>query len=192
MKKDITCNITGWLNSVKAWICSLLVAAILFVTAGCYGSFPLTHLVYTVNGNVAPSVLRQVTFWVFLIIPVYGVASLGDIIVLNLIEFWTGEDFGGFSHSDENSDMEFVMVPSEDGQTADLEVTRKDKTIARATFIKISDKVCEARSPKGRLLAKAIRMDSGAMRLENAEGDIITILPPRKLQAMKMTAELNE
>lgn len=188
MKKSILSGILGVLHDIRRWICSLVVVGLLFGTAGCYGSFKLTNIVYDVNGQVRPGLLRQVTFWVFLIIPVYEVAVLGDIVILNLIEFWTGADFGGFSRSGEADNLEFVMTPAEDGRTADLTVRRDNETVARATFVRISDDVCEARSPKGRLLAKAVRTDDGKLCLQDAEGNSIATLSPEKLKSMKMTA----
>ncbi|NUP89532.1 MAG: DUF3332 family protein [Candidatus Sumerlaeia bacterium] len=71
---------------------TLLLVTVLVFAMGCYGSFPLTHAVYNFNGEVTDnSIGQQLVFWVFIILPVYGIAQLGDAIIFNLIEFWTGE-----------------------------------------------------------------------------------------------------
>jgi len=74
---------------------SLALALTFGVTAGaaCYGKFPLTKKVYTWNGQATGSALvNNLLFWALLIIPVYELAGLGDAIILNLIEFWTGSN----------------------------------------------------------------------------------------------------
>ena len=59
---------------------------------GCYGKFALTRKVYALNGEVRDKFLRSGLTWVFLIVPVYGVAGLVDFVVLNTVEFWSGKN----------------------------------------------------------------------------------------------------
>jgi hypothetical protein len=65
---------------------------ILVILSGCYGNFPLTRKVYNWNGEMGDKYMNNIVFWVLNIIPVYGVASLADAVIFNLIEFWTGEN----------------------------------------------------------------------------------------------------
>ncbi len=64
---------------------------------GCFGHFPMTSAVYQGNRNVYGSVegdntqrkmAQSAVMWVFL--PIYAGAAIGDMAVFNLIEFWTG------------------------------------------------------------------------------------------------------
>ena len=72
--------------------CGLLIIALLALSLGCYGTFPLTKAVYEFNGDVTENELGQsLLMWGFIIIPVYSCAMLGDGIIFNLIEFWSGE-----------------------------------------------------------------------------------------------------
>jgi hypothetical protein len=62
---------------------------------GCYGHFPLTRAVYEINGEIgddsmAGGVVNSVFMWIFVIIPVYGVATLVDAFVLNLVGILDG------------------------------------------------------------------------------------------------------
>ena len=76
---------------IRLVACVVLIALLPLAT-GCYGSFPLTHIIYRFNGEVTHyDLVHSIVFWVFIIIPVYWVGFVGDVIVLNLIEFWTGE-----------------------------------------------------------------------------------------------------
>ncbi len=70
----------------------LLVGALATVASGCYGQFALTRKLYEWNGSLGNKFLNTVVMWAFMIIPVYAVVSFVDLIVLNLVEFWTGSN----------------------------------------------------------------------------------------------------
>lgn len=67
----------------------------LLVGIYCYGSFPLVRAVYKFNGSIgdnskAGGVIRSVVMILLSIIPVYGISFLADAVILNSIEFWSG------------------------------------------------------------------------------------------------------
>ncbi len=61
-------------------------------TTGCFGKFALTNKLYTWNDSFGNKFVKTVVFWAFNIIPVYGVLGTADVLVLNVIEFWTGSN----------------------------------------------------------------------------------------------------
>ncbi len=63
------------------------------VTSGCFGSFPLTRKMYGWNKGVSSDKwVRELVFVATaLLVPVYGVAGLIDVVILNSQEFWTGK-----------------------------------------------------------------------------------------------------
>lgn len=63
--------------------------------SGCYGTFPLSKAVHKFNGAFDNKWVQTGIFWGFVILPVYHFAALGDALVLNAIEFWTGTKFAG-------------------------------------------------------------------------------------------------
>ena len=73
-------------------IALVLVAAVGALSAGCFGKFQLTRKVYDINQSIDEKYVRSAATWIFVIVPVYGVAALLDLIVFNVIEFWTGEN----------------------------------------------------------------------------------------------------
>ena len=72
-------------------IALVLVAAVGTLSAGCFGKFQLTRKVYDINRSIDEKYVRSAATWVFVIVQVYTVAALLDLIVFNVIEFWTGE-----------------------------------------------------------------------------------------------------
>ncbi|WP_163710490.1 DUF3332 domain-containing protein [Mangrovibacterium lignilyticum] len=75
------------MKQMKKTIALLLVAVLL---SSCYGSFKLTRSLWDWNGTVGSKFANELVFLAFVIIPVYGVTTLVDAVVLNTIEFWGG------------------------------------------------------------------------------------------------------
>ena len=57
----------------------------------CYGSFGLTHKLHRWNGGIGGKFVRWLVFLGLVIIPVYEIVILVDALVLNSVEFWTGD-----------------------------------------------------------------------------------------------------
>lgn len=62
------------------------------LNSGCFGSFGLTHKLYDMNKSIGNKFGQSIVFWVLNIIPVYGVCAWIDVVILNLIEFWSGSN----------------------------------------------------------------------------------------------------
>ena len=71
----------------------LALVTLLGALSGCYGKFFLTRTLYKWNGEVTDNrFVHTIVFWAFVIIPVYELLALGDAIIFNVIEFWTGSN----------------------------------------------------------------------------------------------------
>lgn len=78
---------------MKKILLSAALAATLLTQTGCLGSFTLTKNVLEFNNTVTnDKIVNNLIFWVMNIIPVYSVVVFVDAVILNLIEFWTGEN----------------------------------------------------------------------------------------------------
>lgn len=61
--------------------------------SSCYGKFALTRKIYTWNGSVSENKFVQtIVMWGLMIIPVYSIGGTVDILILNTIEFWSGNN----------------------------------------------------------------------------------------------------
>lgn len=63
-----------------------------FMFSSCIGPFNLTHKVLSWNQTVDNKFVNEVIFLALHIVPVYPLAIAADALVLNSIEFWTGEN----------------------------------------------------------------------------------------------------
>jgi hypothetical protein len=81
------------MKKIKSVLLITALTGVLLSQTGCLGSFQLTKNMYEwnttqINGQWG----QELVFAAFLIIPVYEVCLLADGVVLNTIEFWTGEN----------------------------------------------------------------------------------------------------
>ncbi len=89
----------------------LLSAAI--VLSSCIGSFKLTNNIKDWNETVSTKWVNEVVFLALHVVPVYPIAMMVDGVVLNSMEFWTGENLvieKGEKKVVENSNGETVEI----------------------------------------------------------------------------------
>ncbi len=58
----------------------------------CIGSFSLTNKLLSWNNTIGNKFVNELVFFAFWIVPVYEVSCLADVLVLNSIEFWSGDN----------------------------------------------------------------------------------------------------
>lgn len=60
--------------------------------SSCIGSFGLHRRILTWNQEISSKFVNELVFLVLHIIPVYEISYLVDILVINSIEFWSGDN----------------------------------------------------------------------------------------------------
>jgi len=159
----------------------------------CYGFFPMTKAVYRTNGNIGRTLGEDATsrrlvqtgaMYLMVIIPVYGVAMIGDAIVLNLIEFWTGNvvEIGSVQ---ERNGTRVALEPAANGQEAVLKVSRDGILLSEQHVIKVSANAFEMRDASGTLNGRVLKTPTGGFQLANAEGQIIRTLSAADLETLR-------
>lgn len=76
----------------KTILTAALAALLCSSLTSCMGKFALTHNLYAWNEQVSNKFVNEVLFVAFWILPVYEVCGLADLLVLNTIEFWSGDN----------------------------------------------------------------------------------------------------
>ena len=179
MKKDSGTGAMSSLRNRRAWVISAMLAAMApFVFGGCYGTFPLTRKIYEFNGDIShDKTIQSVTFWAFVIIPVYGVGMLADAVIFNLVEFWTGDQVLSAGPTMDSNGNLVTLTPSADGQAAVLTVSRDGRVIAQESFLKVSDTTFEVRDAQGNLHGKVLKAPDGTISLTDSSGTVVRTLP---------------
>ncbi|SHJ46774.1 protein of unknown function [Arenibacter nanhaiticus] len=102
----------------KLFICSFLCMSLLF--SSCLGSFGAFNNLKEWNQNVSESkFVNNLIFWGLNIVPVYGLFFVGDAVIFNVIEFWSGSN----PIAMEDGDSEEQIV-EQDGNTIKMVATK--------------------------------------------------------------------
>lgn len=100
-------------------VCTLLCGSVLF--SSCIGSFGLFNKVRTWNESVGNSKwVSELVYLALWIVPVYELSLLADGVVLNTIEFWSGQNpvaKAGSVEKVKGEKGEYIVKTNADGYT---------------------------------------------------------------------------
>lgn len=158
-------------------------------TAQCHGSFGLLKTLDRAVSSIGNKWVRWIVFLVLVIIPVYGIAIFVDAIVLNSIEFWTGNKVMSY-----NENGEAIVTTEKDGSKAvfhytqfgqQLEISMYKDGALQKQLVLLKDKpgVFFTRTATG--LAE-IKVEEG---VENELKTFTVIEDGKKVQEYRMTPE---
>lgn len=162
-------------NILKQIVVVLLIASMALMTFGCYGSFNLTKKVYNWNGSLGNKWVVELVFLGLNIVPVYSIAGFIDVIILNLIEFWTG-----------NNPMAST-VTSDDGTTVTFNAEKKqiEMTYGGKTFVLLYENgKATVKDANGNVLAHAVEGENGMMNITDANGKVLSTYSMDEVNAM--------
>jgi len=166
--------------SLKRWrtgiVWVLIVALLPLALTGCYGRFPLTKKIYAYNGEVSENKwVKSIVMWVFIIVPVYGIGMLADAIVINLVEFWSGKQLMASMTTVDSDGNAVTLAPGATADEAILTVSRDNKVLGEAHFVRVSDQLIEVRDAEGQLRGTVARTGDTTFQLTDAGGVVRTI-----------------
>jgi len=165
-------------NIFKQVVLVLLIASIAVMSVGCYGSFNLTKKVYNWNGTMGDKWTKELVFLVLNIVPVYGVAGWIDVVILNSIEFWTGNNPVASN------------ISSDDGTTVAFNAEKKEMTISFAgkllTVVNENGRAT-VKDVNGTVIAYAEAGSDGAMMLKDAQGNVLSSYSQDELNTLMAT-----
>lgn len=114
---------------IKRSLFALSMGSLLVTQTGCFGEFALVRKVYTWNDELSDSkFVKTLVFYVLNIIPVYGIASFVDLIIFNLIEFWSGSN--PLSMNEGDYEMQMATIK---GERYKIEATKDTFTTTQMT-----------------------------------------------------------
>lgn len=188
---DINLKEIGILKIVRRWrgiACLLLFLMIFPVGSGCYGKFPLTRGVYNFNGDITNDKFgRSIVMWIFIIIPVYGVAAIGDVLIFNLVQFWTGQTVTLASSTGEDG-TRTTLTPSADGHEAILTISRNGFVLGQERIVRVSPVKCEMRGTSGRLDGTVVKNATGNLVILDRTGVQVAVLTGKDIAHLKLEA----
>jgi hypothetical protein len=103
-------------RTTAALALALALPTLLLPGTGCFGKFALTKAVYKANGDFTDNkIVHSALAWVFYLLPVYLFASMADFFVLNVIEFYSGENPVAYN-LDAHGDGQVAETVTRDGE----------------------------------------------------------------------------
>ncbi len=107
---------------------------LLITQTGCFGTFALTRKAYEFHDGLTDSkFLKSLLFW----IPggfVYGIVGFIDVVILNLIEFWSGSN--PISMNEGDYEMQMASIKGEEFK---IEATKDTFTTTQLTGAKAGE-----------------------------------------------------
>lgn len=136
-------------RSARVAIAVVLLIGFLSATTACYGPFNLTKTLHKWNGQIKGSGqvtdkwMRELVFLGLVILPVYEFAALGDAIIFNSIEFWTGDnpikasdkDNEGRTRVAQVGDTTVAVAFARDGNSASVTYSREGEIVRTGKII---------------------------------------------------------
>ena len=98
-------------RSIKLVSIALVAVMLTVGLGGCFGNFAAVRKVYDFNQSFGGKWENSFLFWVLSIVPVYGIAAWGDVVIFNTVEFWTGSNPMAMGPQDE-----VIKYASQDGK----------------------------------------------------------------------------
>ncbi|HAM36130.1 MAG TPA: hypothetical protein DEB40_02630 [Elusimicrobia bacterium] len=152
---------------------------------GCYGPFNLTKKLHRWNGTIGGKWVNEGVFLGLVILPVYELASLGDAIIFNSIEFWTGKNPVTAKNVKSIQSGEDQAVLNYSPAAKRLRVDRFRNGKLEATVVLEPDQEgMVARDAKGEVIMRARTLDNGQIALSDATGQRLGAYDPDRLQEL--------
>jgi hypothetical protein len=157
--------------------------------SGCFGSFNATHALWDWNSDVSES--KWVKWLVFLglsIIPVYLLFVIADTLVLNSVEFWTGDN-----PVKRTADGRTVTrVATLDPDRVRLEVRRGGELELVAYCQRRADGALLILDADGHMLSMVNERVDGSLELHARNQGLIARLDPAAVRRVSAEVELGQ
>lgn len=153
----------------KRFLPVALVAALSgsMLMSSCVGSFALTNKLLSWNRQVGDKFVNELVFFAFWIVPVYEVSALADVLVINSIEFWSGENpIASGKKVIDGKDGRYIVECDGKGYTITSE---SDNSIVRLDFDK-EDKSWSVALPSGESYEFMTFIDENHVSLPGVDG----------------------
>lgn len=156
-----------WIRTSRISLLFVLMILPILPLMGCYGEFALTKSLYTWNGEVSDMPLVQtLVMWVLGFFWIYSLAMLGDLVIFNLVEFWSGENPIQTAKTLDNPDgTQTVMTPSPDGREVRIDLKKEGETLGSRRVVKTGDDHFQVLTAEGQLVGEIDRKADGALEL---------------------------
>lgn len=154
------------------FVCILLCSCML--CSSCIGSFKLWNGMKDWNQGLGNKFVNELVFIALHIVPVYEIAYLADLVVVNTIEFWSGSNPMASNEVKEikGEKANYLVQTNEDGYT----ITNKDDNMSMNLVYNEANKTWNAVTENESI--ELIKMnDDGTATINMQNGTSMTVTP---------------
>ncbi|NTX15380.1 DUF3332 domain-containing protein [Myxococcus sp. CA056] len=165
------------------WLAVLCAGFISMHATGCFGSFKLTQKIWQFNKNISGEKFVQwLMFLVLVIVPVYGIGTLIDALIINSIEFWSGNNPVSSADGTDDGTRVVRLSPTDVlRMSRDAESGVMKLALERAgqepviRYFEPLENGMAVRDDTGALLVRAEGAADGAVAVTDASGATLTV-----------------
>ena len=159
-------------KSKMTLVCAVLAGSMLFTS--CIGSFKLWNNLKDWNQGVSNKFVNELVFIALHIVPVYEIAYLADVLVLNSIEFWTGSNPVASNETKEikGENGEYLVQTNENGYT----ITNKEDNQSMDLVYNEETKTWNAVTENENIELVKLN-DNGTVSINMQNGTSMTVMP---------------
>ena len=161
----------------------------MFVFSGCTGSFMLTKKVYDFHRGQEDKWIDELIFLGAVILPVYGLATLGDAIIFNSIEFWTDEN--PIANNDNKSqkivrdkNIQAVLTCAKSTDNVRIDSFKTDVPMGTLVFERGEEGVI-AKDGSGNLIYTASKNSQGGVSIYDKHQELVKYFSPQTISTQK-------
>ncbi len=156
---------------MKKFIAGMLVIIML---SGCTGSFALTKTVYNFHRGQEDKWMDEFVFLGCVLLPVYGLTTLGDAIIFNSIEFWTGDNPIEQAKAKTLSDGDLQVVLSYSEQEDAVRIVSMKSLESNSDFlVKRNDIGVVAQDTTGKILFQSVTEADGGISVYDGNSQLV-------------------
>lgn len=159
----------------KSILCVVLGSSLM--CSSCIGSFGLWNNLKEWNEGLGQKFVNEIVFMALHLIPVYEVAYIADVLVLNSIEFWTGTnplaDVGRVK-TVKGEDGEYLVKTNIDGYTI-IKIGEEDTPLN--LVYNRDNRTWNAVTNGGNVFELITMNEDGTVTFKQADGTPMTISP---------------
>jgi len=150
---------------IRKFVCAAVLAAFAGVSVGgCYGSYALFNKVGDFCGSLGNKWISSVVNLVLWIVPAYEICLFGDLIIFNVIEFWTGSNPVAMGDTYQETDKNGNKVYAVKNADGSLSVSLTDAKGNKADFkLERDENIIRAVDADGEIIAQQIVDSEGAI-----------------------------
>jgi hypothetical protein len=155
-------------------------------SAACIGKFGAFHKLLNWNNSLGNKWLDWAVFLGLNIIPVYELFFIGDVLIFNSVEFWTGNNPLAATEVQGADGRKTSVSWKEDGHRILIETTKEGR-IERTLDIALDDERAEVR--RDGVLVSTAEFNASGMRIRDASGELVASHTPEQMTWFRAAAE---